>query len=189
MSEVKQNRISLKRLKVAEFASEETLCFEATVLLDGLTIAQASNEGHGGMTFLRPIRGAESKLAAAEAFAKELPALTSEYDDPKDPTRKLELPMSLEFLVDLLAGAEHENKRFRAAFRRDFKRKVIFVVDNGLRYLKGVNRQKCTAAELRRMHAHIHDKYGPETPILSELSDDEAFALWKRLVVIREKRS
>ncbi len=38
---IKQDRIALKNLKVAQFASEETLCFTATVLFDGIAIVQA----------------------------------------------------------------------------------------------------------------------------------------------------
>ncbi|MBS0417991.1 MAG: hypothetical protein JSR66_09780 [Proteobacteria bacterium] len=189
MSEVKQTRIMLKRLKVADFASEETLCFEATVMLDGLPIAEARNEGHGGVTILRAIKGAEAKLRAAETFAKALPPLITDDPDPTDPTRKFELPMSLDFLVDLLASHEHENKRVQSLFRRDFTRKVLFVTDNQLRYVKGVNRKTCTAAEIRRLHAQIRTRHGPETPILSELSEAEAFALWKGLVLDQEKGS
>ncbi len=40
--------ITLKNLKVAEFASEETVCFQATVYVDGKRFCIASNEGHGG---------------------------------------------------------------------------------------------------------------------------------------------
>ena len=45
---MKQDRIALKSLKVAQFASEETLCFTATVLFDGIATAQARNDGRGG---------------------------------------------------------------------------------------------------------------------------------------------
>ena len=40
-----QDRITLKNLKVADFASEETLCFTATVVFDGTPIAEARNDG------------------------------------------------------------------------------------------------------------------------------------------------
>ena len=43
---IHQNRVSLRNLKIADFASEETLCFSATVLLDGQPIAEARNDGH-----------------------------------------------------------------------------------------------------------------------------------------------
>ena len=69
----KQNRITLKNLKVADFASEETLCFTATIVFDDTPIAEARNDGHGGSTFLRALNGKAALLAQAEAFAKGLP--------------------------------------------------------------------------------------------------------------------
>ena len=52
-----QDRITLNNLKVADFASEETLCFTATVMFDGRPIAEARNDGHGGSTFVRALQG------------------------------------------------------------------------------------------------------------------------------------
>jgi len=47
--------IELKNLKVAEFASEETTCYEATVWVDGKRFCIASNQGHGGPDSYDPI--------------------------------------------------------------------------------------------------------------------------------------
>ncbi|CDF84881.1 Conserved hypothetical protein [Pseudomonas knackmussii B13] len=69
----KQDRITLKNLKVADFASEETMCFSATVVFDGTPIAEARNDGHGGSTFVHALNGKAALLAQAEAFAKGLP--------------------------------------------------------------------------------------------------------------------
>lgn len=41
-------KIELKNLKYAEFASEETPCYEATVYVDGARFCIASNQGQGG---------------------------------------------------------------------------------------------------------------------------------------------
>jgi len=41
-------KIELKNLKVAEFASQETTCFEATVYVDGKRFCTVRNEGSGG---------------------------------------------------------------------------------------------------------------------------------------------
>jgi hypothetical protein len=49
--------ITLKNFKHAEFASEETYCFQATVYLDGKKVGVASNEGHGGSTNFYPHTG------------------------------------------------------------------------------------------------------------------------------------
>jgi len=48
-------KITLKNLKVAEFASEETTCFSATVYLDGKRSFTARNAGHGGSHFMEPL--------------------------------------------------------------------------------------------------------------------------------------
>ncbi len=41
-------KITIKNLKYAAFASQETSCFEGTVYVDGKRFCIASNEGHGG---------------------------------------------------------------------------------------------------------------------------------------------
>ncbi len=66
----KQDRITLKDLRVSDFASDETLCFTAIVVFDGTPIAEAHNGGNGGSTFLRALDGKKALLAQAEAFAK-----------------------------------------------------------------------------------------------------------------------
>ncbi|MFO6406067.1 hypothetical protein ACLBV3_29765, partial [Pseudomonas aeruginosa] len=113
----KQDRITLKNLKVADFASEETLCFTATIVFDGTPIAEARNDGHGGSTFLRALNGKTTLLAQAEAFAKGLPPapldLGQEGEDPHY------IDMTLDFLVDELADAMHAERKVRAAFNRD----------------------------------------------------------------------
>jgi hypothetical protein len=60
--------LSLKGYKSVAWMSEETVCFTATVLLDGKIVGEASNEGHGGSTFVRFV----SPLAesTAQEFAK-----------------------------------------------------------------------------------------------------------------------
>ena len=46
-------RITIKSFKTVKWMSEETICFTASVLIDGKVIGEASNEGHGGCTFVR----------------------------------------------------------------------------------------------------------------------------------------
>jgi hypothetical protein len=45
--------ITLKNLKVAQFRSEETLCYQADVCVDGKKVGTADNDGHGGCTHVR----------------------------------------------------------------------------------------------------------------------------------------
>ena len=45
--------IELKKVKICKFMSEETLCYEAEVWVDGEKAGYAENEGHGGSTNVR----------------------------------------------------------------------------------------------------------------------------------------
>lgn len=40
-------KIEIKNLKIAKFASEETLCFQCSIIIDGKNAGTASNDGHG----------------------------------------------------------------------------------------------------------------------------------------------
>src|SRR3546814_11423848 len=70
---MKQDRIALKSLKVAQFASEETLSCTATVLFDGIGIAQARNNGRGGANFLHELEGKAAQLSEDGKSATGLP--------------------------------------------------------------------------------------------------------------------
>lgn len=50
-------KITLQGLKYSNFASHETACFEATVLVDGKKFCHASNDGNGGSDFYEPLKG------------------------------------------------------------------------------------------------------------------------------------
>ena len=121
----RQDRITLKNLKVADFASEETLCFTATVMFDGRPIAEARNDGHGGSTFVRALQGQAALLAQAEEFAKSLPPASLDVEREDD--EPLLIDMTLDFLVDQLADAMHAERKLRTAFNRDIGNKVLFI--------------------------------------------------------------
>ena len=50
-------KIELKNFKYAAFASEETLCFTASVYVDGVRTFMASNSGHGESNSIHPVNG------------------------------------------------------------------------------------------------------------------------------------
>ena len=175
----KQNRITLKNLKVADFASEETLCFTATIVFDDTPIAEARNDGHGGSTFLRALNGKAALLAQAEAFAKGLPPtpldLGQEGEDPHY------IDMTLDFLVDQLADAMHAERKLRTAFNRDIGNKVLFIKDGRLLFLKGIKLK--AIADRAAYFAKLRSRQDQPIVILAELPADEAFAIWKQHVL------
>ena len=174
-----QDRITLKNLEVADFASEETLCFTATIVFDDTPIAEARNDGHGGSTFLRALNGKAALLAQAEAFAKGLPPtpldLGQEGEDPHY------IDMTLDFLVDELADAMHAERKVRAAFNRDIGNKVLFIKDGRLLFLKGIKLK--AIAERAAYFAKLRSRQDQPIVILAELPADEAFAIWKQHVL------
>ncbi len=178
MTSTIQQRITLRSLKVAEFASEETLCFSATVLFDGNPIALATNDGHGGATFLRPLESAESRtrLREAEAFASSLPAEVTDYPDPRDGTRKMTIEITLDYVVDSLAAQQHTDKKVRSLFNRDMNNKVLFFKGDRLLFLKGIKPK--SIADKPTFFARLREKQGADIVILHELPREEAFARW-----------
>ena len=175
----KQNRITLKNLKVADFASEETLCFTATIVFDDTLIAEARNDGHGGSTFLRALNGKAALLAQAEAFAKGLPPtpldLGQEGEDPHY------IDMTLDFLIDELADAMHAERKVRAAFNRDIGNKVLFIKDGKLLFIKGIELK--AIADRAAYFAKLRSRQAQPIVILAELPPEQAFDLWKQHVL------
>ncbi len=175
----KQDRITLKNLKVADFASEETLCFTATVVFDGAAIAEVRNDGHGGSTFIRALTGKAALLADAESFAKGLPPAL--FDPEHEGAEPLSIDMSLDFLVDQLADAMHSERKVRTAFNRDIGNKVLFIKDGKLKYLKGIKLK--AIADRKAYFAALRDRQDKPIVILAELAPEQAFDLWKQHVL------
>lgn len=64
----KPMKLSLIKVKHAEFASQETNCFEAVVVIDGVPSIHVSNQGHGGGdNHYDIVPGAFKRLAETEA--------------------------------------------------------------------------------------------------------------------------
>ena len=66
-------KIELKKFQFFERMSEETNAFVADVYANGVKIAYAKNDGHGGETFYYPEPKNAKLLAEAEAYCKSLP--------------------------------------------------------------------------------------------------------------------
>lgn len=97
-------KVELKKLKVHNDMSEETTCFSAEVYIDGKHVGHAKNDGRGGCTFIHPEQGMRPTLEAAEAWAKTLPNLPSEYSPDG-------LPMHFDFYIDMLVDVSQTCKK------------------------------------------------------------------------------
>lgn len=69
--------VTLKKVRVALFASEETTCFKATVYVDGHALCEASNDGHGGAHYLYPVKDrSRSDIDQVDANLKKTAVLS-----------------------------------------------------------------------------------------------------------------
>lgn len=114
MSTDKAPVITVKNLKYAAFASEETHCFEATVYVDGKKFCRTSNEGHGGPNMDYPIGG----TMAMSTLLKQIEELNKRIAA----TAKPPLESDPEWKQDL----------WKKGFRPDFEAAVMEAVDRAL---------------------------------------------------------
>tara|TARA_R100001082_G_scaffold7354_1_gene4484 strand:+ start:104 stop:553 length:450 start_codon:yes stop_codon:yes gene_type:complete len=145
--------LQIKNLKVMESLSEETLCFTASIHLDGKKVGDASNRGNGGATSLWYIDGIyhKSKIhEQIEEYAKTLEPLDGKY------------AYDAEFLIDQLVSKEYQRKQDKKLCSR----KTVFRIPNH-DYVEG---------EYHTMNIKFNpivkkqliEKYGKEIFILNE---------------------
>lgn len=165
-SHTQLSRLTLKSFKTVRWMSEETICFTATVLLDGKVIGTASNEGHGGCTFIHYV-DAKAK-ANLEAFAKSLnPADFKGWEFRTE-------GFDVTDLVDILVEQEDRKKeiqRIVKKVKKDCLDKVIFL-KSGADPKMGYSLLKCGSANIERGINAMLGKYGKDITIINGLSDE-----------------
>jgi|ETNmetMinimDraft_26_1059896.scaffolds.fasta_scaffold34952_4 hypothetical protein len=119
--------ITVKNLKVAEFASEETLCFQATVYVDGKRAFLASNEGHGGPTNFDPLKFSKPEVARFRALVADLAKWAKTL--PKGTAHLDVYDQCLESLVDDAVQKAQDEKRLRKLLKKG----TIWTQANGQR--------------------------------------------------------
>lgn len=98
-------KIEVKNVKHAAFASQETMCFTADLLVNGQKLGAVRNDGRGGANVFEVYgREVRALMDEADAYCKTLPGVQSEVG---------ELHMDLEFYVTLLVSREVAKKELR----------------------------------------------------------------------------
>ncbi len=109
-------KIELKNVKVAEFASEETTCFQASIYIDGKKEATVSNAGRGGCNIYRfTDRKVEDKF---KEFCNSQPPIQGEYAGGE----KYTLDMNPDLYIGELLGNYELHKRCKTLC----KKKTLF---------------------------------------------------------------
>lgn len=67
-------KIEFHNVKYADWASEETACYRASILINGVKVGEVSNSGQGGADRVHPYQ----LIATIDAYAATLPPLEIE---------------------------------------------------------------------------------------------------------------
>lgn len=149
-------KVEIRNVKYAAFASEETSCFSATVVLDGKVAGTVSNDGRGGCHRYSD----HSTYDRLEAHARTLPPLQSRYG-----------PLAMS--ADLIVGKLLDDWLLRKDLKRITKGKVAFVKADGKLYTAKVRGDvRCAAEEIA--------KKSDVRCVLNLMPEDEAVGLLRR---------
>ena len=166
-------RITLKNLKHAAYASQETHCFNATIYLDDERAFKVSNEGSGGPNEYFPYqrqgeRDFQSSYRYVSDAARDWVKETDPdfYDLIKDDEDDW---ASLDWVVTHLI-----NEHLLLKHMRDImKRKVVFLDrDDSKVYTITEKPTPDKIDYLRRQH--------PKWQLFNDIGEDERLALWRR---------
>jgi hypothetical protein len=163
-------RFALTRVKYAAFASQETPCFEATVLVDGRLAGTVRNAGHGGGNEYDP-RSLEVTL---NEYAAKLPKEGSGYS-AVDQATGADAEVMYQPDADSVVGGLLEAFLLERDFRRGIKARGMFVRDG-----KVYQTRKFTPEQLRAWlsTAVVLPAYSDAT-ILNTMPEAEALALYR----------
>lgn len=166
-------KFEIKALKVAEFASEETLCFQAKIYMDGKPAVLVSNEGHGGPDMHYPIKfddeTSKERFRAAMAELEKLGESkfwTYTHDDGESE----QIPMG----VDGVVGEMVDAVRTTNIVKRELRKKILFTKPDA----EGIWAASFPNKVDREMHLRLWAEKFPERTILNRLPIEKAVELY-----------
>ena len=161
-------QIEVRNVKVAKFASEETLCFEATVYVNGKRVATVGNDGHGG-----PDRWSDYAVERQiDAYAKTLPPVKFRVSD----TEVMDLEQNAEMIIgDLVNEALLLND-----FKRDLSKRIMWIDEEGkVRMTKAMPKAQLTGFVADPLLVHKLPKNPKAVTVLNQFALPEAFRQYK----------
>ncbi len=153
--------VTLSKVKYAEFSSEETNCFSATVLVDGVEIGNVANAGRGGCDDFWPL-AVEGKLTE---IAKQMP--------PLYPKEKWE--NSAELLVSVLFEGWLASRNLK----KEMKRNLVFTKADGSVFSSIFKPADALPKFLALGEDAVKARFPGSVKILNLLPYDEALAAYK----------
>ena len=191
--------LTLKNIKHAEFASQETHCFEATIYLNGKPAIKVENDGRGGADHYYARKGQsvesfkESRDAVGEAALKYVEAndpehykwMTEDSKEVQDFADSLDLPERIKQIdyqrYELLRRATEftvADILSRILVEKSIKRQIKSKIHMVEKRTKDIYEIKVKPSNEAIEWAKV--KYGEKHIILNDLPFEEQFAHWTR---------
>lgn len=161
-------KVVLKNIKHIASLSEETLCFTATIYIDGVKAGEVSNRGHGGPNEYSN-NDVEAKL---NAYGKTLPPHVSTFKD-KD-GQFMQFDIDAEIIIGDLMNAHLTEKELK----RLLSNRIMFteVGESGVYQTKTISKE-VLAKYLQNPEA-IKKQFKKADKILNLLPFDEALKIY-----------
>lgn len=161
--------LEMKALQHAEFASEETHCYEAKLYLNGKLFAYVSNDGRGASDSQDPASGLtyQDVRDLDKRCLEELPKQDSQWSD--DP-----VSISLEYwccdAVNYLLAKKDVKRLMRS--------KILYQTPSESDSLRGASYKG--VKKITERHIEVFKSKNPDAIILNEMDDDEATAIFRK---------
>ncbi len=167
--------ITVKNLKYAAFASEETHCFEATVYVDGKPFCKAKNDGHGGCDMYWSLNGSEVASVLYGQIAEIDKRIKKERADEWK-THKRGDGSTFEHGPDFECGVGDAvaDALYLKDMKSAFRKNTLFTEPSR----KGIFQYSTGKGERESTIAYILKK-SPKAVILNTLPEDEALAIFR----------
>lgn len=161
--------ITLKNVKYAAFASEETHCFNATVYVDGKKAGTAENSGHGGPT---DVHWTNNELKEkAEKWIATLPAITYTFGECGGSYLQTDETVIDDLVTEWLIARD---------MKRALSKRILFTKNGKDGIFQSKSLPKQVKAEFMKPAkiAELKSKWGADK-VLNLLPEAEALEIWK----------
>lgn len=165
-------KVTLSNIKILERSSQETICFDANLFINGICVGITHNSGHGGQTFYdvpHTNEKAKQLVKEAENYFKSLPPEESECCG-----EVLKLPRSLHGEIDNILYSHYNElqlKKLKKKLEKKTDYSLIFVDEKFQNVIE--RRYK---HPLKTMMLHFPDKV--KQVITEELAANKGFHLF-----------
>lgn len=160
-------KIELKKFQFFERMSEETNAFVADVYANGVKIAYAKNDGHGGETFYYPEQKNVKLLAEAEKYCKSLPPTV--YKGQGMGGRDIVIESNLVNVIDDLVSAAIKAKDDKK-LEKKMEKAIMWGVKGGSSYTYVNFKVKLSEIPTARLQMYVNEykkKLKPNEVILN----------------------